>query len=184
MVPNAIDTFVANTPPGPWTPPRAADTPGSHLDASNSVTPAGRTGKLSTATGQGRRGEQNPSPVRRMASNVQDAAGRRASALPTQAALSSWLPPPLYLPCHVERRWEGNMAPDHLKSGLDRLKEPATTVDTAVNAKTHMRLHLLPTPVPLAHHTLCCSSSAMSPALPPFPPRPVENNPAPHVIGA
>ncbi|KAF8156951.1 hypothetical protein B0H34DRAFT_808289 [Crassisporium funariophilum] len=31
--------------------------------------------------------------------------GRCTSALPTQAALSSGLPPLLYLPCHVERRW-------------------------------------------------------------------------------
>ncbi|KAF8165804.1 hypothetical protein B0H34DRAFT_690571, partial [Crassisporium funariophilum] len=34
------------------------------------------------------------------------------------------------------------------------------------------------TPMPLSHHTLCRSSSAMSPALPP---RPVKNSCVPHI---
>ncbi|KAF8165790.1 hypothetical protein B0H34DRAFT_252888 [Crassisporium funariophilum] len=60
------------------------------------------------------------------------------------------------------RQLKGNMAPDPLvshprsppsscshpstsKSGLDRLKEPATTVDTAVNAQTRCKHALTPT---------------------------------------
>ncbi|KAF8148232.1 hypothetical protein B0H34DRAFT_679862 [Crassisporium funariophilum] len=83
----------------------AADTPSSHLDAS-------QTGYASSAHQQAvdcqgarvRRRRRVAEPISRPTNGVKRP-GRRASALPTQVALSSGLPPLPYLPCHIESCW-------------------------------------------------------------------------------